>query len=415
MSYQSELTFLREVFRKSHLHTLVIPPSEFNDEVLEFPLHAILDNTAFFSSALASISPQTVYKLTDLFNCCYRVLLLPDSEGQRVLCIGPYLTAHISSQRILEISERIGLSPQKQTVFSKYYAGIPVAAADCHLWRMLDCFCEHIWNHHPFAVKEILQNEIPSGTPISKSMQNIAPIDSLANIKAMEERYAFENEMIRAVELGQTHKESELFSAFSAQLFEKRAADPLRNAKNYGIIMNTLLRKAAERGGVHPIYLDQISSEYAVKIESMPFLSDNYHLMCEMFRTYCRLVRKHSMQRFSPIVQKTILLIDADLSANLTASTLANQQGISLGYLSTIFKKETEKTISEYIRERRLEYAAYLLSSTDLQIQTVALHSGIMDVQYFSKLFKKQFDKSPTEYRRTIKRPTQSLNGGNKI
>ena len=39
--------------------------------------------------------------------------------------------------------------------------------------------------------------------------------------------------------------------------------------KNYGIITNTLLRKAAEQGGVHPMYLDKVSSSFAVKIEQM--------------------------------------------------------------------------------------------------------------------------------------------------
>ena len=62
-------------------------------------------------------------------------------------------------------------------------------------------------------------------------------------------------------------------------------------------------------------------------------------------------------------------------------------------------KKETEKNVSEYIKEKRIEHAMYLLSTTHLQIQTVALHCGIMDVQYFSKIFKKKTGKTPREYR----------------
>ena len=92
-------------------------------------------------------------------------------------------------------------------------------------------------------------------------------------------------------------------------------------------------------------------------------------------------------------------IIDADLAENLSSGTLAQKHGISLGYLSTVFKKETGKTVSEYIRDRRMEYARYLLGSTKLQIQTVAFNTGIMDVQYFSKLFKKRFGQTPSEYR----------------
>ena len=125
--------------------------------------------------------------------------------------------------------------------------------------------------------------------------------------------------------------------------------------------------------------------------------------MRDMFRTYCRLVRKNSTNKYSLVVQKTVLLVDSDLSANLSLGTLAAVQDISPGYLSTVFKKETGKTVSQYIREKRINHAAHLLSTTHLQIQTVALHCGIMDVQYFSKIFKMQTGKTPKEYRESIK------------
>ena len=127
-------------------------------------------------------------------------------------------------------------------------------------------------------------------------------------------------------------------------------------------------------------------------------------LMKEMFSSYCRLVSKHSTASYSPIVKKTVMLIDSDISAELSLATLAEAQGISGGYLATLFKKETGKTISEYIRDRRIEHAKYLLNTTHLQIQTVALHCGIMDVQYFSKIFKKQIGKTPKEYREDAKK-----------
>ena len=165
--------------------------------------------------------------------------------------------------------------------------------------------------------------------------------------------------------------------------------------------MNTLLRKAAERGGVHPIHLDRTSSEFATRIEDSTSLSSVPSLMGEMFRTYCRLVRERTLREYSTTVQKTILIIDADLSADLSPSLLAKSQGITLSYLSSAFKRDTGMTITEYILSRRIEYAEYLLTTTDLEIQTVALHCGIMDAQYFSKLFKKRTGKTPTAFRQS--------------
>ena len=99
-------------------------------------------------------------------------------------------------------------------------------------------------------------------------------------------------------------------------------------------------------------------------------------------------------------VRKAIIAIESGLNTDLSLSALAKQQGVSQSYLSRLFKKETETNITEYINQRRMERAENLLVSTRLQIQTIAQHCGIMDVQYFSRLFKKAKGLSPAEYRK---------------
>ena len=78
---------------------------------------------------------------------------------------------------------------------------------------------------------------------------------------------------------------------------------------------------------------------------------------------------------------------------------LARLQGISPSYLSTLFKKETGKTLTDYVQQRRVGYARQLLASTKLQVQTIAQYCGIPDVNYFSKTFKKYAGMTPMEYR----------------
>ncbi len=400
MFYQNELTFLREVFEKSHIPIRLIDAAAWESEK---KTAGFLDERAVFRQLFPMVLPETLYKFTDPFERSYRLLLLPDTKISTVLCIGPFLSLKISEQRLLEIAEENSLSPQKHSFryLSEYYAGLPIFSDNEPLSIMLNVFCEKIWGSPTFLTKDITKDS-PADMPFSKSMLNLEPSDTLMNKKAIEQRYSFENEMIRAVSLGQPHMEDRFHSAFSNSFFEQRAADPLRNAKNYGVIMNTLLRKAAEKGGVHPIYLDQTSSEFAKKIENLSVLSTIPSLMKEMFLTYCRLVRRHSLRKYSPVVQKSILIIDADLSADLSPNVLAKSQGITLGYLSAVFRKETGKTLSRYILERRIEYAEYLLSTTGLQIQTISLHCGIMDAQYFSKLFKKLLGKTPMQYRKSV-------------
>lgn len=409
MNDHNELRLLRETFRKNRVRTWVESPDALEAQLADFGIETALGTV---SERLKlprrfprMFAPHTVYKVADAFGFSYIGLLLPDEQSAKILCIGPYLSAVPSPERLLEVGEKNRISPKQQRYLEEYYFGTTVLPDGDRLFMMLDAFCEQIWKIPSFfIVDHNREGQIPA-SPINDSTHSDSFNETLVNAKTMEKRYGFENELMQAVELGQIHKEKQLLAAFSQNAFEKRVADPLRNAKNYGIIMNTLLRKAAEKGGVHPVYLDRVSSKIALQIEQLSSLSENTALMCSIFRTYCRLVRNHSLKQFSQVVQKTILLIDSDLSANLSLNALANHQSISSGYLSAIFKKETGKTVSEYIREKRIKHASHLLATTHLQIQTIALHCGIMDVQYFSKTFKKLTGKTPKEYRESIKQP----------
>ena len=232
----------------------------------------------------------------------------------------------------------------------------------------------------------------------------ISDEDTLWKMRALEQRYAYENELIEAVAKGQSHKADMFLTTFSHLSFEQRSADPLRNTKNYCVIMNTLLRKAAEQGGVHPLHLDHTSSGFAFRIEQAVSMEAVGTILSEMFHTYCRLVRKKSLKGYSPPVQKAIALIDADLAGSLNLRTLAQSLSISSSYLSSLFKKETGQTLTDYIVARRMDLARQLLSKTKLQVQTVAQHCGILDVQYFSKLFKKATGMTPKEFRQSVNR-----------
>ena len=215
----------------------------------------------------------------------------------------------------------------------------------------------------------------------------------------MEKRYAFENQFMESVSKGQAYKAEMFLNAFSPNAFEQRLPDTLRNSKNYMIIMNTLLRKAAEKGGVHPVYLDKMSSGFAREIESFNTVKIVPEFMKKMFESYCRLVRKHSTAGYSKTVKNVILTIDSDISADLSLKKLAEMNGVSASYLSTCFKKDTGRNFADYVNTKRISEAKHLLKTTRLQIQIVAQYCGYPDMQYFSKVFKKYTGYTPREYR----------------
>lgn len=219
-------------------------------------------------------------------------------------------------------------------------------------------------------------------------------------IKELEMRYSLENDMIRAVSQGNIKA---LNKTISAEVFvrnvEKRTQDPLRNLKNYMIIFNTLLRKGAEVGNVHPYYIHGVSSDFARKIENAQNAAQIEKLWNEMSLTYCKLVKTHAAKGYSPLVQNIVMLVDADLGSDLTLRTMAKKFNVNASYLSSLFKKDTGYTLTDYVNGKRVERAKYLLETTTEQIQNISHSCGILDVNYFVKIFKKYTGQTPKQYR----------------
>lgn len=407
MICENELRFLCTSLEKLHVRTALVTGDTKAEDIIVSGFSLLNDNGRlsdmtvedFFGTA----EPRTLYKYTCYRNIKYMFLAIGESDD-KLLIIGPYLSMPVSRSQIFEMGEKMGISPKDQRLLEGLFAAIPVLGDSSHIFAVIETFCESIWGKEPpFQMLDINKERNAPAFQLGGSKTADDAHSVMINMQMMEERYKYENELMDAVSRGQTHKVNLLLASFGDLGFEKRVANPLRNGKNYSIIMNTLLRKAAERGGVHPLYLDGLSSSFAARIEQLSDFSNVSELMSEMFTSYCRLVRKHSMKNLSPIVRKVILTIESDLSADLTLSSLAASQKVSAGHLSTIFKRETGKTLTEYISDKRIALASHLLASTHLQIQTIALHCGIMDVQYFSKTFKKKTGKTPKEYRESVR------------
>lgn len=404
MFYENEFELVCAAFRKSGVLVTSMSPVEPIVSLVDADLKPLFSK--FFPSdisvdaLLGGVKPQKLYKFKDNLELSYLALLLPSSEGKTIVIIGPFLREHLSEEQILELCEKAGISPKNKAAINEFFASLPIFTEGNPLSLLLDAFCERMWNG-PYEIAEVFRDIPPVEQDSLVTFEANGLDDTFLNMKNMERRYTFENEIMNAVTLGSEHKLNQIFSSFNDAFFEKRVSDPLRNAKNYCIIMNTLLRKAAERGGVHPMYLDKMSSSFALQIEQFSSLGKIKSFMTDIFVSYCRLVKGHSAKGYSPIVKSAVIAIDADPSAELNLHSLAQKLNVSNVYLSTIFRRETGKTVTEYIKDKRISLAKHLLKTTSLQIQTVSLHCGMTDVHYFSKLFKQMTGKTPSEYRKS--------------
>ncbi len=95
-----------------------------------------------------------------------------------------------------------------------------------------------------------------------------------------------------------------------------------------------------------------------------------------------------------------IKFINEHISEPITLSAVSEKVNLTKEYVSHIFKKETGKTVTDYINGRKMMIAKEMLLSSDYEMSKISERLGYDNYSYFSKLFKKQFGVSPSAMRK---------------
>lgn len=91
--------------------------------------------------------------------------------------------------------------------------------------------------------------------------------------------------------------------------------------------------------------------------------------------------------------------IKKNYSGNLSVEMLASLVYLTPDYLSRLFKKSTKKSISQYIRQVRMERASELLLTTNRKVIDIGTEVGYPNYSYFCQSFREYYGKSPEKYR----------------
>lgn len=98
-------------------------------------------------------------------------------------------------------------------------------------------------------------------------------------------------------------------------------------------------------------------------------------------------------------IQEAIDLVEADLSAEVTARTAARRAGMSLRSFHRYFPALTGYRFGTYSRKRRLSTAMDDLRTSETSILAIAIGSGYDSHAAFSRAFKREFGLTPSQFR----------------
>ncbi len=112
------------------------------------------------------------------------------------------------------------------------------------------------------------------------------------------------------------------------------------------------------------------------------------------------LLQEAGTERPNILTEDILQYIDKNFTSPVTAATLADHCFYNPAYLGRIFKAVYGKSMKEYIREKRMQYAMDLLRNTQLSIEEICARVGYNGKTQFYKNFKSYYGTSPGEFRK---------------
>ncbi|MBR5291201.1 MAG: helix-turn-helix transcriptional regulator [Erysipelotrichaceae bacterium] len=340
---------------------------------------------------LKSLSMNGVTLIEDVIGISFVLFLLPDTRN--CIIVGPYRTKEFS-----QVIDKLHLTANQAHTLKEMLMLIPEVSEDLIRLTLVPVIST-IFEKENYEVHHFLE-ESPQFFVPDFALFREKETSSDERRAMLEVRYQAENELLEAVAKGDTVKAYESLGKMRGKDVAERFTMSLITQKNSLIIFNTLLRKTIEEVGVHPYTIDEISSRFSNMIEMMMDEEEYMMLMKMLITEYSEYALKYGNSQHHPIVQKMVNLIHAELNTSISLNSIAKSMNMNASYLSNLFKQETGMTLMYFINQQKINLACEYLKKTQQNITQIADKAGFMDVNYFTRVFKKHMGVSPTEYRR---------------
>ncbi len=164
-------------------------------------------------------------------------------------------------------------------------------------------------------------------------------------------------------------------------------------------IFYTLLSRLEEEFPTAPRF-SRLRAEFLHEIGHVLYLEDFSDLLLSTIDEI-----RLQLTALSPMDEDDLLVsiqrfIQDNYMKSLSLSELAETFHFSYTYLSAFLSSKLKMSFSDYLKNTRLEKAKELLTQSELNLSEISEAVGYSDISYFSRIFKKEFQVTPSKYRR---------------
>ncbi len=176
--------------------------------------------------------------------------------------------------------------------------------------------------------------------------------------------------------------------------------NPLTNLKYHFCITTAMITRHCVEGGMELEQAYRLSDFYILKADacaSVRAVAQLHHDMVLDFTGKMFLLKKND------IVSKPIVLcvdyIYNHINERITIDDLSEYTALSLSYLSRLFKQNLGVSVSDYIREKKIEKAQNLLKYSEISLIEIANYLAFSSQSHFIQTFEKYVGLTPKKYR----------------
>ncbi|MGO4791086.1 response regulator [Paenibacillus sp. 2KB_20] len=144
------------------------------------------------------------------------------------------------------------------------------------------------------------------------------------------------------------------------------------------------------------------------RVSSERSLTDMKKILHSIVTLGCERIENQNRSAAAKIIQEAIHYVKSNLDQDLSLSACAKAVHLSPSYFASLFKKVAGMAFSQFVTQERMELAKRLLLE-DRQIQEIADSLGYVERRYFTDVFKKYTQMTPSEFKQAHIRNNISL------
>ena len=321
------------------------------------------------------------------------------TSGCRKIIIGPTRLVPNSLQELHDMAFLADVPQENITEFiagMKAIVGLPLE----RLMQML-CLLTYLVNGRKMNIEQVeIYEEQQENFQRNIVQQSSSITESGQLYRKVSNTFSAEKTMLDIVAKGDVTYLNEWLAKPPAVQSSILADDLLRHLKNTFISTVTLASRSAISGGMDPSDAIKMADGYIYKAELTNNADSIINLQYHAVKTFTEKVNALKFgEKQSRLVTEVANYIQHNLSKAITAQDIADAMFISRPYLSKKFREEAGITLTDFIRNQKIEEAKRLLKYTDKSLLAISVYLGFSSQSHFTHTFKKLTGVIPKEYR----------------